>query len=233
GRKWVPGANPAGSGQALTFTATVTGSGAATPTGLVTFSDGATSMGQGTLSTAGGVSTASFTTSSLTVGSHTLTSSYGGDGNFTSSSGTLSQTVGKATTSTAVVASVNPSVSGQSVTFTVTVSGTGTPTGLVVFSDGATSLGQGTLSTVGGVSTASFSSSTLTAGSHTLTASYAGDGNFAGSVGTLMQAVSKANTNTVVVPVLNPALSGQTFTFVATVTVGGPGSGIPTGTVQF
>jgi hypothetical protein len=75
-------------GQPVTFTAVVavTGPGAGTPTGAVTFMDGATTLGTGQLSVAGGTDQATFSTSSLGVGAHTITASYGGDGNFTPSS---------------------------------------------------------------------------------------------------------------------------------------------------
>ena len=52
------------------------------------------------------------------------------------------------------------------------------PTGTVTFFDGATSIGQGTLSTTGGVSTASFSTTTLSAANHVIMATYNGDKNF-------------------------------------------------------
>src|SRR5205085_9009798 len=133
--------------------------------------------------------------------------------------------------STLLVSSANASVAGQSVTFTatVTVSAPGStavanPSGLVTFSDGATSLGQGTLSTVGGISTASFSTSSLTVGSHPLTASFAGNSNFLSSSGTLTQTVSKAGTSSLVGSSANPAASGQVVTFTVTVTVNAPGS---------
>jgi hypothetical protein len=72
----------------VTFTATVTAvaPGAGTRTGTVTFKDGATVMGTGTLNASG---QATYTTSSLTVGSHVITAVYGGDGNFNGSTGTL------------------------------------------------------------------------------------------------------------------------------------------------
>src|SRR5207247_2555757 len=140
-------ANPGTWKQSLTFTATVSGSGA--PTGTVTFSDGSTSLGQGTLSTSGGTTTASFTTSSLAIGNHTITASYGGDSNFPSSvSQAITQPVAKAATATSLVSSAASSVWGQSLTFTATVTGSGSPTGVVTFSDGPTSIGQGTLSTI-------------------------------------------------------------------------------------
>ena len=87
-------------------------------------------------------------------------------------------TVLQVATTTSLSSNHNPSLSGQSVVFTATVSvvapGSGTPTGTVTFYDGTTSLGTGTLS--GGIAT--FSTSSLSAGSHTITASYGGDGTF-------------------------------------------------------
>src|SRR5439155_6324407 len=66
--------------QSVTFTAAVA-SGAGTPTGTVTFYDSTTIIGTGTLDDTG---QARFTASSLSGGSHTITASYGGDGNFRS-----------------------------------------------------------------------------------------------------------------------------------------------------
>ena len=70
--------NPSTGGQAVTFTATVTGSGG-TPTGTVTFYDSTTSLGIGTLNGSG---VATFTISSLASGPHTITAVYTGDANF-------------------------------------------------------------------------------------------------------------------------------------------------------
>src|SRR5439155_25830543 len=85
-------------------------------------------------------------TSSLSVGSHSITAVYSGDSSFnTSTSGTVTQVVNQASTSTALTSGTNPSVFGQSVTFTATVTanlpGAGTPTGNVNFKDGAASIG--------------------------------------------------------------------------------------------
>jgi hypothetical protein len=82
-------------GQPVTFTATVTaaGTGNGAPTGRVTFKDGTTVLGSATLS--GGVAT--FTTSSLSLRSHTITASYsGGDGNVASTSKSLTERVVRA-----------------------------------------------------------------------------------------------------------------------------------------
>jgi len=169
-------------GQPVTFTATVTAKspGAGTPTGTVTFEDGSSTLGTGTLNGSG---QATFTTSTLAVGSHSITASYGGDATFTgSTSSALTQTVKKASTATLVSSSANPSVSGQPVTFTATVTakspGGGTPSGTVSFKDGSSTLGTGTLDSSG---QAMFTISTLTVGSHSITASYGGDASFKGS----------------------------------------------------
>ena len=83
------GPNPATVGQAVTFTAMVTG-GSGTPTGSVTFKDGATVLGGGTLFS--GVAT--FGTSALAAGSHAITAVYSGDTIFApSTSAVLTQTV--------------------------------------------------------------------------------------------------------------------------------------------
>src|SRR5207245_4717066 len=131
---------------------------------------------------------------------------------------------------TTVLSTANPPASGQSVTFTATVSVTlpgstaaGYPTGTVIFSDGGTSIGQGTLSTTGGVTRATFSTSSLTFGSHTITASYAGNSNFLTSTGTFTQTVNNSSmtTTTAVTSSANPSVFGQLVTFTATVTPGG------------
>ncbi len=51
----------------------------------------------------------------------------------------------------------------------------------MTFKDGASTLGTGTLSTTGGVTSASTTSSNLSIGTHTLSAVYSGDTNFSGS----------------------------------------------------
>jgi uncharacterized protein YjbI with pentapeptide repeats len=83
-------------GQAVTFTATlgVQSPGAASITGNVTFLDGTTTPGTGAVSTANGVTTATFSTSSLALGPHILTAVYGGSINLGgSTSASLTQNV--------------------------------------------------------------------------------------------------------------------------------------------
>jgi len=121
--------------------------------------------------------------STLSVGSHAITAVYGGDANFSgSTSAVLTETVTNGTlaaTSISLVSSVNPSVSGQSVTFTATVKAatSGTPSGTVTFKNGTISLGTGTLRNGQAIMTRS----NLAVGSHSITAIYGGDANFKGS----------------------------------------------------
>ncbi|MBI1761098.1 MAG: Ig-like domain repeat protein [Acidobacteria bacterium] len=89
-------------------------------------------------------------------------------------------TVGKLNSATQLMISAEPYLVGQAITLAakVTATGAGAPTGAVMFLDGATSLGQGTLNASG---VATFTTSTLTAGTHKLTAAYAGDTNYGSS----------------------------------------------------
>src|SRR5439155_171148 len=155
-----------------------------------------------------------FSTANLAVGSHAITAVYGGDSNFLASSGTLTETVNQAATTVAVSSSANSSVSGQAVTFTATVSISGpgslavaNPTGVVIFSDGGTSIGQGALTT-SGTTTASFSTSNLAVASHPILAFYSGDGNFLTSSATFTQTVNQAATTLAMASSANAAVAG-------------------------
>jgi hypothetical protein len=178
--------NPSIYGQAVTFTAVVTSSLGAPPDGeIVTFRKGTKILGTGTLS--GG--SASFTTSTLNAGTPLIKAVYGGDSTFAAStSKALSQVVNKATTTTTLVSSENPSNFGQAVTFTASVAPqfSGTVTGTVTFYDGTTALKKVLLN--GGV--AKFTTSTLAKGTHTITATYNGNANFLGSSASLTQTVN-------------------------------------------
>src|SRR5439155_23402086 len=102
------------------------------------------------------------------------------------------------------------------------------PTGTVTFMDGSVTLGTGMLSSSGGAATATFSTSSLTVGTHTITASYSGDGSFAGSTGTLTggQVVKSAGGN--VIATLNPgtgviSITGDSGNNTITITQVSPG----------
>ncbi len=156
---------------------------------------------------------------------------------FTAGPGCAATAIAQASTTTAVTSTVNPSVFGQTVTLKATVTvnapGAGIPSGGVQFFDGATPIGSGTLN---GANPPSFSviTSSLSVGSHPITASYAGDGNFfGGTSGTLNQVVHRDATTTVVTSNANPSVFGQPVTLTGTVTANAPGSGTPTGNLQF
>ncbi|HEV3340871.1 MAG TPA: Ig-like domain repeat protein [Pirellulales bacterium] len=178
-------ANPATINQPVTFTATVgpvTGA-SGTPAGTVNFFDGATLLGPGTLATVGSQQQATFTTSTLAIGPHSITAVYQGNGSFNgSTSSVLNEQITTIATTTTLSAPLNAIAFGQSITFTVVVQGSsGTPMGAVTLFDGTTSIGNATLATVGGQQQASFTTNSLAFGNRSLTAVYAGNTNFGGS----------------------------------------------------
>ncbi|MGB0050159.1 MAG: Ig-like domain repeat protein, partial [Terriglobales bacterium] len=185
--------NPSTYGQAVSFTATVTGN---SPTGTVQFTVDGSNLGSPVALSSG--SATSVTTSTLAVGTHTVTAMYSGDSNNSFSTGTLSggQVVGSATSGTVVTSSGSPSAYGQSVTFTATINGEygllkGRPkgpkaedvTGTVTWS---ANTGCGTTPvTTGNPGTATCTTSSLAVGTQTITGTYSGDSNHSGSTGTL------------------------------------------------
>lgn len=217
--------NPQIVGQSVTFTA---GTSSAGPNlmGSITFMDNGTSLGTVNLNAAG---SAVFTTSSLPVGTNTVTAVYSGDTNHVASTSTpvseqMVQVAGVSLTS-----SVNPSVAGQDVVFTMKVSGTNgvVPTGTVTFTDGSTALGTATLD---GTGAGSFQSATLAVGTHNIKASYGGDKNYAAASATLVQTVQSASTQISLAASANPAIYGTPLSLTATITSNGISA---TGSVTF
>ncbi len=225
------------SGQSVSFTATVGADapGAGTPTGTVTISDSGGTLCTATLS---GASPDTATCSATYPGStaDAVTATYGGDGNFTTSSGTTTVTVGKASTMTGLAISPSSVLVGQTITLSATVRaelpGAGTPTGSVVFSDAG---GTRCTATLNGASPDVASCTTSYPGptSATITASYGGDANFSGSSATGMLTVAKASSTTTITSSANPAVNGQPLQFTATVAPVAPAAGVPTGSVTF
>jgi uncharacterized repeat protein (TIGR03803 family) len=220
--------NPSAYGQPVSFSASVTSSAGSPPNGeTVTFMNGKTTLGTGTLS--GGAATLSY--SALSVGKATITAVYGGDSNFSgSTSNKVSQVVNQATTVTTLASSQNPSSFGQSVNLTATVAPefSGTPTGTVTFNNGGTKLGSAMLS--GGV--ASYKTTTLPVGTNLITAVYAGNSSFSASTSdSLSQVVLQAQAKIKLVASPDPSKYDQTVTFTATLTP--QFSGKVTGTVTF
>ncbi|MEY2489638.1 MAG: hypothetical protein QOC70_1580 [Verrucomicrobiota bacterium] len=190
-------------GQSLTFTATITNTGSPgpTPTGTVTFQDFTyqdltpvtTTLASNVPLNASGQATV--TTSTLTagngfLGNHFITATYSGDANFSGGTATMMQKVHASASATTLTSSPNPSGGGQAVTFTATVApmpaGPTIPSGMVTFQEGSTFLAQVPLDSSG---IASFTTSNLIAGDHTITASYYSDTVFASSSGTRTQTV--------------------------------------------
>ena len=223
------GGNPSAYGTVVTFTATVAVSGGIPVSGSVSFYNGATYLGSGTLN--GNVAT--YGTANLPVGNNSITASYTDSNNVSSTSSPLTQVV-KQNTATAITSSVNPSVHGAAVTFTAVVTATGTtvPTGTVAFYDGTVQFGTGTLTAAGTTSAvATFQTTSLAAGTHSITAAYAGDADdFASTSAALSDTVNIASSTTTVAASANPAVAGKALTLTATVTTNG---GTAAGTVNF
>ncbi|HWG88029.1 MAG TPA: Ig-like domain repeat protein [Candidatus Acidoferrales bacterium] len=219
------GANPAVIGDALIFTATATPAG----NGSVQFLDGGEPISASIPLSNG---TASFTTSALPLGSHSITARYTGDNQHSGSVSTaLVETVSKGNTSVNVslTAGSNPAVFGDTLTFTATVSPS-SATGTVTFLDGSTPLSDAVPLVAG---SASLSIATLPIGTHAITAQYSGDATFnAGISAALQQTVNSPKPTPVVTLALsagtNPSVFGNSLTFTATVA---PASA--TGTVIF
>ncbi|MHB2009210.1 MAG: beta strand repeat-containing protein, partial [Acidobacteriaceae bacterium] len=164
-------ANPSVYGSAVSITV----SGPAAATGAIALLDGANPIGTGTLSN--GVATISVPL--FLAGSHSLTASYPGDANFLpSTSAPYTQVVNTAAVVITIASTVNPSIYGETVTFTLTfkgVTGGAVPTGSAVVTDGVNNLGTLTLNSS---RVATFTTSALVAGTHSITAAYQGDSNY-------------------------------------------------------
>lgn len=185
-------------GMTVTLTATVSPS---TATGTVQFLNGATVLGSAALANG----SAQLAVANLPAGSNSLSAVYGGDGaNAGSTSIAVTQTVGKANSTTTLAGPTSHLNVGQGATFTATVRPS-SATGSVQFLDGA--LAIGTVAVNGG--TAVFSTTALTAGSHSITAAYSGDGalDLSTSAAIVVQVVKYATTTS-----LDSSPSLQVFT---------------------
>lgn len=182
------------------------------------------------------------------AGVHSISAIYSGDTTTVgSTSNAVTQTVTAISTTTALSSTPNPSLNGQSVTLTATVSGTpfsaNVPQqiGSVTFFDGASSLGTVPVSRgdFGFPFSAALSVSSLTVGTHSITAAYGNSPYFSPSVSLIVQQVVNGNLN------LNVANGAQNSATIAAgntaqymLTIGGAGfsgpvtlscNGAPTG----
>lgn len=183
--------NPAIDTEMITFTAAVhalQGISRA-PTGTVTLLDGNALLGTAQLN-AGGIST--FSVASLSPGQHLITAHYQGSADFNPSSSTLTESVTLIGTTVTLSATPSPANAGQIVTMTASaralLAGV-TPFGTMTFRDGTSILGTSPLEDDG---TATFTTSTLTIGSHSLQASLDASSSLGGSVSSIFTEVIQA-----------------------------------------
>ncbi len=236
-------------GENVTFNVTIApvAPGAGTPGGTVTFYD----MGVGQScasppgSSLGSDNSAPYllTTNALSAGSHLITACYGGDANFNANSGSDIHSVSLLATTTDITSLNNPSVTGQSTTYTATVTrtvgGAAVTSGSVSFKTGGTSCSNATA--LSGP-TAVNGSGQATAGPYTYSATQSGlvvracytEGTtYADSEDDLTQVVNKANTSATATDSNDPSVFGQSITLGTAVTAVSPGTGTPTGNVKF
>jgi len=223
--------NPSVAGQSVAFTATISGSlPEYLPKGTVSFTDGTTPIA-GCSAVIVAAQRASCNPVLATAGMHSIVATYSGDNNNApSASSPLSQRVLPVTT-TVLVSSLNPAPLGATVTFTANVTGSTRLTGTVDFRDGAATICSGVAFSLthSGAMNAACTTSALTTGPHSITASYLGDSNNAGSVSPpLTQVVAPPPPGVSLTSSLNPSKLGDSVTFTAAVS-----GQTPTGTVTF
>jgi predicted secreted protein len=178
--------NPSDFGQSVTFTATMSPGNA---TGTVQFQIDGKKLG-GAVKLSGGKAISDSTTT-LTAGNHNITAVYSGDTTYAGSTDSLVQKVKGKTACTWPTKPTTVSF-GKPCTFSVQIGvqspGSGNPTGSVTFYDGGKTLGTGSLSADGH---AAFSISSLSKGTHSITATYAGDDNLDGCSSSAVSQVVK------------------------------------------
>ena len=220
-------------GQTVTLTATVAGpQGGSVPTGTVSFKNGSTTLGTGTLNSSG---VATFTSTTLAPNTCSITAVYAGDSGYSGSTSTA-QPLTVAAVSTTTVLTITPAATftGQTVTISAKitpVSGSAIPTGTVTFKNGSTVLSAVAVDSTG---KAVLTTSSLGVATYSITAAYSGDATFAtstSSAGALVITASLSTTTTLSASATS-AVVGTGITFTAQVS---PASGsiVATGTVTF
>jgi hypothetical protein len=219
--------NPAKAGQTVTFTAQLTAA-SGTPTGDIQFLDGSNLVSTQTVS---GKGSAAFSTSSLAVGSHTITANYRPTGSFGATTASLTQVIEGDATSTSLTCQPNPIDAYGAAQLTATVtSANGTPTGSIQFTQNSRLLA--TQSLLNGTTTLAFTPSV--AETYTLTANYLPTGPFAASSATCIEVVNLLPTSSSLKVAPLSANYGTPVKLVATVfPVKLPAPASPTGTVTF
>ena len=200
--------NPTGVFNTALFTAAVT-SANGTPTGSIAFTDSGASLGTQTLQN--GATAFSYTASLAQT--HTITATYIPTASFAPSSTTCSEVVTPLATATILAASPSTVLYGAPVTVTASVSvvtqptTTGTPGGIVTFYDGTTAIGTVSVDSSGH---ANLTTATLAVGTHTLTATYAGNSVYAASTSNPFSQVIQPLPADFTITLANPSITIRT-----------------------
>ncbi len=185
------------------------------PTGTVKFLDGSNTLGSAPLANGSATFTATFDS----VGIHAITAQYRGDAVFLPSSELIPLDVTGLATQVTLDA---PAITAPGSTLTLTATATslgGVPTGQVTFLDGRTNLGTGALNDAG---VATLRTNTLAAGTHVLTASYAGDGKFDASTSAVVNIeIANADFTLAANPSASTVVAGQSTQFMLTIAPAG------------
>jgi len=210
--------NPSLHNKSITLTATLTSTRSIPDGEMVAFYDRGAVLGSTSITNG----MATLTTSSLSLGIHSIKATYAGDRNHQRSSTAINQAVSGYTTTSTLASSLSPSIYGQSVTFTATVSTSGSlaPSGAVIFSwsDGFRTYAIGS-ATLNGTGAATLTTPYLNAGSYPMTALYRGDADNGSSISAVVnQTVLPATTAATITSSPNPSAPAQAVTFTAKIT---------------
>lgn len=213
----------------MSLTLQALNSGAGTPTGTVMFSVDGTAVG--TVPLTNGIATYTYTSATLLAGYHTVSGVYNGDTNFVSSYFTVTHQIIPILYPTTITLTATPTtlLAGQTVSFTATVTSPGqTPYGSVSFLDGTTPFGSMVLDSN---SSAVIDTALLSPGTHSVTAYFLGNADFA-SVTSSPVSITVNATQTTTTVTANPTTVAAGASVVLTATVGSS-AGTPTGSVLF
>jgi hypothetical protein len=218
---------PAGRKNTVTYTASIAAQAGGAVTGNVIFRDGGFAIA--TVPVANRQAT--YSTAYTYGGAHPMTAIYSGDANNAGSiSATLTEYVESVTTRTLITTSGSPSLVGQPVTFTATVTakhGTVPDGEMVTFYDDAAAMASVSLAN----GKATYTTSSLSTNTRSVKASYPGDTTLEPSSKSVPQTVLKYSTTTSLTSTPNPSLHGKPVSFTATVAPSGPHA--PIGRVKF
>jgi hypothetical protein len=232
--------NPARAGLFPMLTATIAFAAGIPPSGSVTFFQGTAQLSPSWPVNSSGTATV-FLQDNLAAGTYSFTATYSGDANYTGSTSPAASLViiPKITPTVNLTVAPSPARAGSQVSLTVRIPAAGgnpTPTGAVTFFDGSTQLGTAAFSTDG---VAGLPVTFATTGTHSLTATYAGDANYLSATSAAVSLVVNPKLTATVTGGASPNpftisnnLSLPEVTIAATISYPA-GAPAPTGTVTF